>query len=44
MTVSDKHFGQYLDSWTKRKEELLTEIAIELKMFQIATKETSTLK
>ena len=44
MTLSDKQFGQCLDSWTKRKEELLTEIAIELKMFQIATKETSKVK
>ena len=39
MAVSDKQFGQCLDSWKKRKEELLTEIPIELKMFQITTKE-----
>ena len=45
MTLSDKQFGQCLDSWKKRKEELLqTKIAIELKMFQVATKEMSTVK
>ena len=44
MTLSDKQFEQCLDSWKKSKEELLTGIAIELKMFQIAINEMSTVK
>ena len=36
--MSHKQFGQCLDSWKKRKEELLTQIAIELKCFKLPRK------
>ena len=46
--MSHKQFGQCLDSWLDQEREkknyILTQIAIELKLFQIATKETSTVK